>query len=416
MKLSDIIRWYSKLDVQKEIISSCENKEVAYKLKSGSFGKRPNILQYPNDILNLVRIGATSFHISIENWDDPLKLNSESSAHFLREQRNGWDLIIDIDCDNFEYSKKTARIIIEYLKSQNIKNFGIKFSGNKGWHIIVPSESFPSELKNGEIFVSKEFPKIFERVLKKIKKDINDYLNNTNKTYFERDIKTIYEKLNKKLDIDPNESIDYLKLMDIDLAMASPRHLIRSPYSINEKSGLVSVVINESEIESFSRADAKIENIKKIITYIDRSKSKENEAKLLFSNLNLSEEEENKKYNKVFEKLELNSDFFPPCIKKILNGVNDGKKRSLFALINFYKNFEMSWDQIENEISDWNKKNSDPLKEGYIKSQIDWHKKQHKIVPPPNCKSYYKEIGVCSPDTLCNKIKNPLSYTQRKSN
>ncbi len=32
----------------------------------------------------------------------------------------------------------------------------------------------------------------------------------------------------------------------------------------------------------------------------------------------------------------------------------------------------MSWDQIENEISDWNKKNSDPLKEGYIKSQIDW--------------------------------------------
>ena len=203
--------------------------------------------------------------------------------------------------------------------------------------------------------------------------------------------------------------------MDIDLAMASPRHLIRSPYSINEKSGLVSVVINESEIESFSRDDAKIENIKNIINYIDRSKSKENEAKLLFSNLNLSEEE-NKKYNKVFEKLELNSDFFPPCIKKILNGVNDGKKRSLFALINFYKNFEMSWDQIENEISDWNKKNSDPLKEGYIKSQIDWHKKQHKIVPPPNCKSYYKEIGVCSPDTLCNKIKNPLSYTQRKSN
>ena len=104
MKLSDIIRWYSKLEVQKEIILSCENKEVAYKLKSGSFGKRPNILQYPNDILNLVRIGATSFHISIENWEDPLKLNSESSSHFLMEQRIGWDLIIDIDCDNFEYS------------------------------------------------------------------------------------------------------------------------------------------------------------------------------------------------------------------------------------------------------------------------------------------------------------------------
>ena len=75
----------------------------------------------------------------------------------------------------------------------------------------------------------------------------------------------------------------------------------------------------------------------------------------------------------------------------------------------------MTWNQIENEINEWNKKNIDPLKKGYIKAQLDWHKKQHKIIPPPNCKEYYKEIGVCSPDNLCTKIKNPLSYTQSKS-
>ena len=25
--------------------------------------------------------------------------------------------------------------------------------------------------------------------------------------------------------------------------------------------------------------------------------------------------------------------------------------------------------------------------------------------PPPNCKEYYKEIGVCFPDNICQKIK-----------
>ena len=414
MKHSDIIRWYSNIEVQKSIINFCENKEVAVKLRTGSFGKRPNIIQYPNDILTLVRNGASSFHISIENWMDPLKLSSESSNHFLNEQRIGWDLIIDIDSNNFEYSKKTARLIIEYLKSQNIKNFGIKFSGNKGWHIIVPQESFPKYLKNGEIYVNKDFPRIFERVLIKIKKEINDYLNNSNKTYFEKDVKIILEKLNKKININNSDFIDYLKLMDIDLAMASPRHLIRSPYSINEKSGLISKVIEESELESFKRSDAKIDNISKFVNFINRDNSEENEAKLLFDNLDLNENEE-KKEIRVYEKLELNSEHFPPCIKKILNGVSDGKKRSLFAIINFYKNFNMTWNQIENEINEWNKKNIDPLKIGYIKAQLEWHKKQHKVIPPPNCKEYYKEIGVCSPDNLCNKIKNPLSYTQRKS-
>ena len=55
------------------------------------------------------------------------------------------------------------------------------------------------------------------------------------------------------------------------------------------------------------------------------------------------------------------------------------------------------------------------IKEGYIKSQIDWAKRQ-KAKIPPNCKNeaYYKGLGFCEPDFICKKIKNPLGYIIKK--
>ena len=47
MKQSDIIKWYSRQEVGLEIVKSSENKEVAVRLISGNFGKRPNVLQFP---------------------------------------------------------------------------------------------------------------------------------------------------------------------------------------------------------------------------------------------------------------------------------------------------------------------------------------------------------------------------------
>ena len=155
MKQSDIIRWYSRKEVGTEIVKSAENKEVAIRLVSGSFGKRPNVLQFPKDVSDFARMGVTSFHISVETWEDPLRLSGESTEHLMNEIRSSWDLIIDIDCPWFEYSRKTARLIVEYLKSQGLKNIGIKFSGNKGWHIGVPAESFPDTIFAGKIKIRK---------------------------------------------------------------------------------------------------------------------------------------------------------------------------------------------------------------------------------------------------------------------
>ncbi|MDP2907415.1 MAG: hypothetical protein Q8O03_05740, partial [Nanoarchaeota archaeon] len=65
----------------------------------------------------------------------------------------------------------------------------------------------------------------------------------------------------------------------------------------------------------------------------------------------------------------------------------------------------------------WNKNNYEPLKEGYVLSQISWHRKQSKSILPPNCdnKSYYNDLRLCAKDGLCGKVKNPVNYAVRKS-
>ena len=110
-------------------------------------------------------------------------------------------------------------------------------------------------------------------------------------------------------------------------------------------------------------------------------------------------------------------DLFPPCIKSGLAGLKDGKKRFLFALINFFVSSGWGYDEIEARLKEWNKKNPEPLREVNLLGQVRYHKQQKKKILPPNCdnKAYYKDIGICNPDNLCPRIKNPVSYVRRKT-
>ena len=85
-------------------------------------------------------------------------------------------------------------------------------------------------------------------------------------------------------------------------------------------------------------------------------------------------------------------------------------------LINFLTSVGWDYDKIEALLNEWNKKNKPPLKYGYIISQFKYSKIRKKRIPPPNCLSsnYYQGIGVCKKDNLCEKIKNPVSYSSRK--
>ena len=139
------LSYYSRQDIRKSMFEFSKNRETIPRYFEG-FGKRPDALQYDSDILALVKNGATSFHCSEEIWQDPLQISTELSEEQVKEIRKGWDLLIDIDSKYLDYSKIAAELIIQAFEFHGVKNLGVKFSGSKGFHIIVPWNAFPKEV------------------------------------------------------------------------------------------------------------------------------------------------------------------------------------------------------------------------------------------------------------------------------
>jgi DNA-directed RNA polymerase subunit RPC12/RpoP len=493
------LRHYKREDIRKEMVLHAHSKEVVVKFwdfrqkQESGFGKRPDVLQYEADILDFAKQGVSSFHCSEELWKNPLQLGPEMSKRELDDLRTGWDLILDIDFPDVEYSKKIAYLLIKALREHKIKSIGCKFSGNKGFHIAVPFESFPENIMETEtrlrfpedvaligrylvsyliendkrLGISDLFMPRIDEILaltKKTKKEMvrtvcescsSEFKKKESKTYFNcPHCGSKIEKFDENLGIaicqkckntvrksDMTEAKKRAKCEKcgsekfreifnlsaiIDFGLISSRHMYRMPYSLHEKSGLVSLPINPDKVLEFRREDASPEKVKISYRFIDREKAIPGEAKDLFekaTNVKVT----NRQNEQLKERMSfgkslpiLNDDntmvpeeFFPPCIKKILAGVDDGRKRCMFILTNFL--YSVGWDaeMIEKRIHEWNKANKEPLKEVDIKGHLRYHK--NKKVLPPNCRKYYEELHICFPDNLCDVIKNPVSYAKRRS-
>ncbi|MBI2628511.1 hypothetical protein HYW74_00315 [Candidatus Pacearchaeota archaeon] len=499
------LSYYSRKDVLTALFQFSQNREISPRYFEG-FGKRPDSFQYPSDIFALVKKGATSFHCSEELWQDPLQLSTELTHEQLSNLRTGWDLIIDIDCKWIDYSKKAAEAVVRALEFRGVKNINIKFSGSKGFHIIIPWQAFPEEINNQKTKdMFPEWPKIITEYVKEIsgpileslmKDSMQDFAKqegftgvrcencknlaseafqitlrcDKHKTPHIEIFKSTAEKYKQKKCPDcsslmeetkkikfhqcnhcnlnsiqnPNNfheeiiSTDVFKVLGLDLQLASSRHLFRMPYSLHEKTALASIVISKNKIRDFNIKDADPFNVKPI-TFIPEARK--NEAKELliqaldwhksqnlnkpekklaylnYSNNNdLSEDEKEKKFQNIKLELEdIKDENFPPAILKILKGMEDGRKRALFILLNFFKSLNMPMEEIAKKINSWNQLNKPQLKQGYINSQLIWHSKQKSILPPNFDNSIYKEIGVYEMDDLSLKVKNPVNYVIRKS-
>jgi hypothetical protein len=362
----------------------------------------------------LVKRGATSFHCSEEIWSDPLKIVTGMQEKQLNEIRIGWDLLIDIDSKYIDYSKVMAKIIINFLKFHGVKNVGIKFSGSKGFHLIIPWKAFPKQFQ--EVNSSDKFPE-FPRIITK-------YIMEKTKNQLVEQISAL-ERPSKYVK-------DYRASKEVmpDLILVSPRHLFRMPYSLHEKTALASIVLTEQELEEFdlNKADPLKLPIEKIRNFTPNSREGEASELLMqaldwwrencpdeSNNLNSSSNSTNlKKEFSPIKLTNLSDSNFPPCVKNILKGIGDGKKRAIFVLINLFRSIGMDRVELEQRIYEWNKKNEVPLKEGYIKSQLSWSYRKNPILPQ-NCKEFYQGIAVCVPDDSCKFVKNPLNYTIKKN-
>ncbi|MBD3361747.1 hypothetical protein GF358_03065 [Candidatus Woesearchaeota archaeon] len=411
--LSTLLKYYKREDIQRAILKTATDKEIAVSYGVKGFGKRPDILKYPRDILEFVKRGATSFHCSEELWYNPLQLNPGLKQEELNQLRKGWDLVLDIDCPFLEYSKLASDLLVNALRYHGIKSISVKFSGNHGFHIAVPFKTFPEKIHN---IPSKDwFPEGPRKIALYLQEMIRPFL--AKKILAIDDLKSIIKKSGKKRrDLIKNNRFDPFAVLDIDTVLIASRHLYRMPYCFNEKSGLISIPIDPDDIITFDKASARPENIKPRLSFLDH-KIQPNEAKKLLLqafDFKIKEEKKKIKTNKEYEapKAAIPEDSFPPCIQTILRGINDGKKRSVFALINFLTSCGWSHDDVEALLKKWNKKNKEPLREGYFLGQLRYHKTHNKKVLPPNCanKSYYQDMHICTPDNLCKKIKNPVNY------
>ncbi len=416
INISTLLKHYKREDVRQAIIDAARNKEVAILFGEKGFGNRPDVLIHSKDILELVKQGATSFHCSEELWSNPLQINPELKRQEIEELRIGWDLIIDIDCKFLEYSQITADLIVQALKYNDVENISVKFSGNHGFHIGVPFEAFP-EIVN-EFETRTLFPDGPRKIAAYLQHMITPHLKK--KILESISIENLMKQTELKYDeLIKNKEIDPFAVISIDTILISSRHLYRMPYSFNEKSGLISIPIKPENIMSFDKELAKPENVVVDMKFLDKKNIVKGSArKLLVQAFDLKINEEETKVELRQKEFEgsltaVPEDYFPPCMKNILKGIKDGRKRSLFVLTNFLNCVGWNFDEIEKFILDWNKKNMEPLKEGIIKSHMNYNRRNKKKVLPPNCfnKQYYVDLSFCQPDNFCSKIKNPANYS-----
>lgn len=411
-----IRQYYQQEEVVDHIVSVAEYREIAPTYPQG-YGRRPDAINFPGDFSQLVENGAVAFHASVERWKNPLLIDNVNN---LDDLRTGWDLVIDIDCDHsFELAKDTAELVVKELREHGIENISVKFSGNRGFHIGVRSEAFPDRLEGEDV------PEVFRgenlaALYPKLPRGIIQYLRDS----LESRMKDLVKQYGFEEEMKVDTGWNPYRVCDIENDWGQ-RHLFRLPYSLHDGSWLVSLPIESSRIQDFEKSDAEMDEIDFEATFLEDYEEGEATNLVLQAVRKIAEEERKKKAarkkraNRDFDRPDdaIPEEYWPPTIHNILEGLEDGRKRGLFILINFLRTVGYSWPEVESKIWDWNEENAEPLREAYVKSQLNWHKKRDEDVPPPNydAKGYYKDMQVYEGDNLEEKVPNPVSYAFRKA-
>lgn len=421
MNLKEIYAYYSRPDIQEFFMRFSKNREVVGVFDSGSYSTRPNTLFYPSDILAMVKGGSVEFHCSIERWSQPMQLKSDNYGSL----RIGWDVVFDLDCELFEHGKIAAKVLSWALEKHGIKGYWLKFTGGTGFHVGIPWESLPKTIDyEPSVGMFPELPR-----------NIGYYLKEYIREKLERELLKAYqmeqlaEQVKKPLGeiSDPRSVLDPFKIVELDTVLISPRHLFRMPYSLNKNTFLASLPVKPEELDAFRREDANPlkHEIKVRGELLNPASSNEAETLILQAIdwfVRKTKREERKAIYREAVTDAVPKELFPPCIKNILEGLPDGKKRSLFILSSFLRSVNWGWPDIEKLIFEWNQKNSPSLRDNTIRGHIRLHKmRKGELFPPPGCQNpgWYESFGVCRPDSFCGgpakTIKNPMNYAFRKA-
>ncbi|MGC9310784.1 MAG: DNA primase small subunit domain-containing protein, partial [Candidatus Aenigmatarchaeota archaeon] len=335
----------------------------------------------------------------VERWSAPLLINERNQ----NELRIGFDWIIDIDSGlGLDEAKIAACLIRDFLDSYGL-GYIVKFSGRRGFHFCVFWENFP------EVFDYKETKVLYPELPKLLALFLREKIMGE----FVRRLEEEGVPVPRVKESDLMSPKDPYRLVEVEKDWSN-RHLFRMPYSIHEKTGLVSVPINPAELEKFEPEMAQIGKVEFRNVEVKAGSAERliGDAYFWMSRKKEAEEPERKPKTReiVVYRDKILRDNFPPCIEKILGGLKDGRKRSAFTLITFLRCCNWTWAEVEEAVLRWGKENG--MREGFVNAQLMWHKRQAGRIIPPNCENgmFYKDIAICSPLPLCQKIKNPINF------
>jgi len=420
---STVWKYYSRKEIQSALLEVARNREVVGVYPTGSFDKRPNVLVYPNDILQMVKRGVVSFHGSNERWSNPMVLEPGMLKQELDKLRIGWDLILDPDCPDFELGKLSVKILIDALKDHGIKNFSLKLTGGKGFHLGLNFESFPKNINFTEAHLM--YPDLPKKIIGYLKDYIREQLKE-GLLAMDNPL-SIANRVGKPIQqITDENGLNPFRVVELDSMIVASRHLFRLPFSLHEKSLLVSLPIPVSRLDKIEKKDADPKRVKRIHKFLTYRPELTEAQTLVVEALDWGEKHKVPERKTVYKGRrriikEISKKHFPGCILKTLKGLPDGRKRSLFVLINFLQNMGWSWEKTRVAVEKWNDKNPSSLPRRYVQAQLRWHQRQKQNLLPPNCDNpnFYQSIGTCLPDKFCQTagkitIKNPVNYPFRK--
>ena len=155
--------------------------------------------------------------ISVETFRDPFKVGVERPESL----RVGWDFFLDLDAEDFEDAKRAACKAVKALAMFDVESFLLKFSGRRGFHLIIPSLSL-------DIFAPGEFRLAYPMLAEMLARWFAAVIN------------------------EPN--------VKVDPSVYKPRQMMRAPYSVHERTGLVSIPVEDPL--RFRAEEAKIEHVK----------------------------------------------------------------------------------------------------------------------------------------------------------
>ncbi len=419
VNFKSIWSWYSRESVQKALVEVGKNREVISVFQDGSFGKRPDVIQYPTDVIQAVAEGTVSFHGSVEQWSNPMELDVGMTKSQIDKLRTGWSLLIDPDVKDFEIAKLVTKEITRALEKHGVKNYSVKFTGGKGFHIGVPFESLPERINLQPTNIL--YPFLFQSIIEYIKWYSRDSVKE--KLLELDDVENLAKRIGKNLnDVVTENELDPFKIISMDIF--GLRHLFRLPYSLHESTLLVSLPLKPERLDKFQKEDASIEKVKVEEKFLIPKEKNDAESLIVesldwASKYKIEVREELPQTRKFVKMKEVPEIFFPTCIKTVLTGMTDGKKRSLFILITFLRNMGWSDEKIQERIFEWNEKNIPPLRANYLRSQLRWHFRQDRNLLPPNCNNevFYKQLGlydICCKEIDHATIKNPVNVPMRR--